>query len=239
MYFRNIRIDSFRIYVIEEIPETWVRDLIQRIVSSNAQQIDVIPLPPNFSEEKAMVKVYRVRKPKKILSRLKKSRAIREGEGYRHFNELGIKTIKLILYGEERKWGLFQKGVVVTIYKPVDTIAEAYRKRKDFELLLHAAEKLAIIHQTGVAHGDPRTRNFLATSPCPLPFDLPSWSKLRAKSQMQDLVRFLGSAAVLLEDATKSHRLLEVYKRLVPNLPGKGESILHAAEEYCIQKGQA
>ena len=238
MHYRNIRVGSFKITAVEEIPETWVRDLINRIVSSNIQKINVIRLPPNFSEEKAIAKIYQVRKRKKILSRLKKSRAIREGEGYRHFNALGIKTLELIVYGEERKCGLFQKGLVVTIYKPVDTLSEAYRKGKDFELLLNAAEMLALIHKTGVAHGDPRTRNFLATTPIPLPFDLPSWSKLKTKSHMQDLVRFLGSAAVLLEDPKKSQKLLHAYRRLVPNLPAKEESILHAAEQFGIKKGE-
>ena len=237
--YRNIQVDSFRICAVEEISEAWVRSLIKQQVFSQEEKTNIIQLPQNFSAKKAFVKIYKVRKKRKVFLRLKKSRAIREGEGYRYFNKLGIITIKLLMYGEERKCGLFHKGVLVTVYKHADTIADAYLNKKDFQLLLDTVKVLALIHKSGVAHGDPRTRNFLATAQGPLPFDLPSWSKLTTSSQMKDLVRFLGSSAVLLGKAKKSYKLLETYRSLIPDLPATEKVILYAAEKYCIEKGEA
>ena len=234
--YKNFISDSFNIYGAEQYPECCFRKLIERLSSPDLKRINMMQLPHCFDEKKLLVKIYRVRKRCKIFSRLKKSRAICEGEGYRFFNELGIKTAQLVMYGEQRKWRLFQTGVVVTVYEEVDTITEAYLKTKDFSLLMKTSEVLGMIHNAGVTHGDPRTRNFLATSSGPLPFDLPSWSKLLDESQKQDLVRFLGSANILLKNTQRCSELLDVYNRVLSRLPCTKQDLLHAAEEYSNKK---
>ncbi len=184
--------------------------------------------PPGWTGETA-VKVYTPRPKHGLVRLLRAGRAASEGAGYMAFVERGLPVPALVLWGESRKRGFFEFGIVVTQWVNAPSIAEAYALSPQDELLFSTAEELARIHKADLAHGDPYTRNFLATSPRPMPLDLTSWSPLRRASQLKDLTRFAGSVIKLTSDPKLVETVLLHYERIGLPLPVSMSELLSRA----------
>jgi tRNA A-37 threonylcarbamoyl transferase component Bud32 len=102
------------------------------------------------------------------------------------------------------------RGVVITRLIDGPTVAEDYLARRNARTVDRAAESLARIHRAGLAHGDPRLRNFLVSGETILAFDLCSWGRLSERRRREDLVKFLGSTMTITEHAA-AERWLETY----------------------------
>ena len=177
------------------------------------------PLPTSLGEGEAVVKLYRSRRGHNLVRRLRTGRARLEGEGYRAFEAAGIRTPRMLFYFEERRLGLHRLGVVATVRLPVLTVTRTWRASGDEGLFLEIAGELALVHAAGLAHGDPITRNFLATRPRPTIFDLATWGKLTPARQEEDIVRHLGSVTFLLREPRMVPSLLERYSETHPLPP--------------------
>jgi hypothetical protein len=230
--YRELRWGPLRVTAATDLPEPWVREVVERATGRGKKSLAVEP----HETGEALVKVYRRRPRHGRWRRLRKSRAVREGEGYREFERRGIPSPRLLLYGERRRWGLWDFGVVATERVEVGTIDMVWPAGRDDGLLAAAAEVLAGIHGAGLAHGDPRLRNFLAARPRPLPFDLASWAPLTRSGHRRDLVRFLGSASLLTGDAGRVEELLARYAEDGPALPDSRGELLAAAADYAREK---
>lgn len=238
-----------RIHVAPGVDAEWARWVWESRVRAGSERIllvDVRTGSPGeaaaragarVSEGTAVVKVYRPRRKHGLLRRLRASRAAREGRGYEAFATAGIPAVRLLFWGEERRWALFAVGAVATLRVDAEPVSVAYGRAPDDGLLERTAAALGAIHRAGLAHGDPRTRNFLATTPVPLAIDLPSWSPLGRRSQTQDLVRFLGSAAILTGGIERAKKLLEPYGADGPPLPISFERLLEMADRYRTEEG--
>jgi len=226
--YSKLRVGHAQLYLAEGVSPDWTRNLVTSVIEQRPMEI-MRYMPPTGWTGETMVKVYTRRPKHGILRLLGAGRAAREGAGYMAFLERGISVPKLVLWGESRRWGLFEFGIVVTLWVDAPSIAEAYALSHQDELLFATAEELARIHQAGLAHGDPYTRNFLATLPRPMPLDLTSWSRLRKASQLKDLTRFAGSIIKLTNDPKQAEALLFHYERFGPPLPVSMNDLLHGA----------
>lgn len=239
MTFCTFRTNYFRGKMLEGIPDDWIASIIRDPLEPEfGRRICYRQLPDAYGAGQTVVKVYLPKKKRRLLIRLKMGRAWREGHGYLEFQARGIQTVNLLFFGEERRFGLLKRGIVITQRVEAETVAKAYELNPRYELLERTADALARIHLAGLAHGDPRTRNFLATEPQPLTFDLPSWSFLTASNQNRDLVRFFGSAAATLGSEREIQRLIVRYRSPGLNLPVSERKLMHAAATYSQEKGR-
>jgi hypothetical protein len=234
-----------RIHVAPEVDAEWAREVWDAHVRSGRERLVIVDLPGERRDGSsapaptgtAFVKVYRPRAKHGLLRRLRPGRAAREGRGYEAFARAGLPAVRLLFWGEERRWALLRVGAVATLQVAAEPVSVAYGSAPREDLLQRTAAALGAIHRAGLAHGDPRTRNFLATMPVPLAIDLPSWSTLSRRSQTQDLVRFLGSALVLSGGIEGADKLLEVYGTEGLPLPVPSEELLGLADRYRLKEG--
>ena len=235
--FTKFRSDFLRGHFLSKIDENWMKEAMA--AEKNAESdLWTHPLPPSLGQGEAFLKVYRRRAKHGLLRRLRPGRAAREGSGYRAFAGRNIETPQLLFDLEERRKGLFEKGYIATVRIDAPTVAEAYVQEKDDHWLEATVKSLLNIHQAGLAHGDPRTRNFLATHPVPMPFDLPSWNPLSRVSQAVDLERLLGSVLLLTEDIQQVEYLLKLYADQSPIPLVKQERLLERAVAYRERKSR-
>lgn len=194
-------------WVKPEISDAWLFSAVGTAPAGEGRRHARVELPEGG---RAFVKTYNPRSKHSLLRRLRASRAIAEGEGYRAFAAAGIDTPELIAWGEVRRRFMWMRGIVITRLIDGPTVAEDYAARSDADMIIQAAECLARVHQAGLAHGDPRLRNFLVSGETILPFDLCSWGRLDERRRVEDLVKFLGSARTLV-DQELADRLLTRY----------------------------
>ncbi|PCJ14662.1 MAG: hypothetical protein COB10_03410 [Planctomycetota bacterium] len=229
--------DGVRLQLATGFDAEWIPAMWKECVTGTTQRTSRWQLPDEYGTA-VFVKVYRRRPSHGLLRRLLPGRAQREGLGYIEFSNRGIDTIPLLAWGEERYWGLWERGVVVTKAVDAKTVEEEFSTSEDTELLFDTSEQLARIHGVGLSHGDPLVRNFLATRPVPTPFDLPSWSRLSRSSQRRDLIRFLGSIASLTGCLEMTADLLSRYSEQMAHLPQSEEDLLEEAQKYALEKKQ-
>jgi tRNA A-37 threonylcarbamoyl transferase component Bud32 len=192
-----------------------------------------------LGEIDAFVKVYNRRQKHGLIRRLRSARSMREAAGYLAFAQAGLAAPDLLLWSELRRFGLLERGVIVTAWVASPTVAEALVSGEDHSLLSVTAAALARIHRAGLAHGDPRTRNFLATPEGPMAFDLCSWGRLTEQSRTWDLTKFLGSSVVLVGDESIAAALLEAYERAAEWRAPEAEALVREAAAYAQREGVA
>lgn len=237
MSYKHHHFDGVRLRLAPGIGDDWIAAMWKECVTGTTKRISRWQLP----EENGItvyVKVYRRRPSHGLLKRLKPGRAQREGAGYIEFASREIEVLPLLAWGEERHWGLWERGVVVTKAVDARTVEAEFLSTDDTDLLFDTAQQLARIHAADISHGDPLARNFLATRPVPTPFDLPSWSRLTRASQHKDLIRFLGSMANLTGCLELTRDLLSRYTDLMDNLPANEKDLLNEAQKYALEKNQ-
>lgn len=207
--------------------------------------LPLLPTPPgrhylrrDIAGAPAFVKVYNRRAKHGVLRRLRPGRSVNEARGYLAFARAGLETPRVLFWGEERALGLWRRGVICTEFIDSPTVAESFARDRDESLLLAAADALGRIHRAGLAHGDPRTRNFLATSAGALPFDLCSWGPLTRRAREWDLVQFLGSAAALGADESLVRRMLGACARESGRAGDDAVAILSRAGDYARREGE-
>lgn len=237
MSYRDHHFDGVRLRLAPEFGTDWIPAMWEECVTGTTKRISRWRFPGENGIA-VFVKVYRRKPSKGLLRRLKPGRAEREGAGYIEFSSREIEVPPLIAWGEERHWGLWELGVVVTKAVDARTVEQEFASSEDTDILFDTAKQLARIHLTGIAHGDPLARNFLATRPVPTPFDLPSWSRLTRASQRKDLIRFLGSMVILTGCPEMTRDLLSRYTNQMDNLPVTEEDLLNEAQKYALGKKQ-
>ncbi|MHC4470822.1 MAG: BUD32 family EKC/KEOPS complex subunit [Planctomycetota bacterium] len=237
--FREVDAGGIRLHVTEDLPADWAVGLWQDVRRQRTDEIQERPLPPVLAGRFAMVKLYPARNRHRILRRLRRGRAAREGRGYAEFAARGIPTPRLLLWGEKRRFGLHVMGIVATVRIYAPPVARAYRQTGEEEILAAAIEELAFIHRAGLVHGDALARNFLATRPRVTVFDLASWGRLRPASRIEDLSRFLGTAACLSGGTEICHRLLERYWSALGEMPVTIYELLPRVEAFVAARRES
>ncbi len=190
------------------------------------------PLPPELGRGDCVLKLYPKRSRHNTVRRLRKGRALHEGEGYRAFQAAGLPTPMLILYGEYRRLGLHQLGLIGTRKIEAPTVTEHWREHGDATVFDGAAAALARVHAAGLTHGDALARNFLATEDETTVFDLASWGRFDGPNQIEDLTRLLGSVVFLTGNTERLPGLLEIYADRGPELTANTTTLVGRAEVH-------
>lgn len=233
--FSELHVGRVRLYLAEGVSPDWAREILTTIVPQRPAEV-VRHGPPPGSPGETAVKIY-VRRPKHNLLRLlRASRAELEARGYRAFAARGLAVPELLLWGESRRRGLFEFGLVVTRWIDAPSVADTFLRTRDPALLFATAAELGVIHQAGLAHGDPYARNFLATKPRPTPLDVASWSKLRKASHVKDLVRFACSIIKMTADFKLAEATLLHYAESGRPLPLPVAELIRRAVAYAKVK---
>ncbi len=202
--YQRLALAGYSVRAHTSIPQTWLLEVLNQTPTTADRHYQQAPLPNTTGA--AFVKTYNRRPRHTLRRRLKSGRSIHEARGYIAFANKGIPTPTLLFWGERRVMGglLWESGVIGTGLIDAPTVADRYANTPSLELLERTAHALAHIHSVGLAHGDPRTRNFLAPetpaqAPAPeiIPFDLCSWGALTPRRRQDDLVKLLGSAVAL------------------------------------------
>jgi tRNA A-37 threonylcarbamoyl transferase component Bud32 len=199
-------------------PGDFVAAIWRRVDESTDGKRFVLPLPAP-AEGKAHVKIVRARAGHSWWRRLGTSRVAHEWRGFREFAARGVRVPELVAFGEERRLRLHRVSFLATRYVDALNLNRAHAAAPDRTRVVRAAEELAAIHAVGLCHGDPRMRNFLDTAPRPMTFDLASWSEHAPAAQRRDLVRFLGSAWLLMRDEALLDEVVTVWEAKLAKLP--------------------
>lgn len=232
--FRRFSSGRVRFHALQGCDEAWMLELWRRIDVEARARVSCVA--PSDGGDEVFVKVYRRRPEHRLLRRLGRGRAASEAAGFQAFARANLPVVPLLAWAEERRFGLLEKGMVVTAKVAVRTVAEVYAETQGREWLEAVIDELVTIHRAGLAHGDPRTRNFLATRPRVTAFDLPSWSRKARGAQVRDLVRCLGSVTKLVGEAGASHDLLSRYEESFGSLPAPVGELRTRILEYSCSK---
>lgn len=209
----------------------WVESIWKKIDEGGDAKRFVLPLPAP-AEGKAHVKVVRAREGHSWWRRLATSRTEREWRGFREFAARGVRVPELAAFGEERALRLHRQSFLATRYVDALNLNRAHAAAPDRGRVVRAAEELAAIHAAGLCHGDPRMRNFLDVAPRPMAFDLASWRPFSPPAQGRDLVRFLGSAWLLMRDESLLEEVMAVWEARLPSLPVTRAQLRHEARRW-------
>jgi len=218
--------------VVRDVPAAWAIGLVSEIDGGGEARILRKRLPKEAGEGWAIVKLYGRRRGHSLWRRFRRGRAVAEGRGYVEVAARGVPTPPILLWGERRRFGLHETGLVATGFVDAYPVARTYRRTRNEDLLSAAVAELAFLHRAGLCHGDPRARNFLATRPRPTMFDLPSWSELTVAGQVEDLTRLLGSVVTLDGGPRLLDPLLEVYRSRMGELPAPAPDLRRRSEAF-------
>lgn len=235
-----MRVGRARLNVADGVPAAWVEKLVKEVAAKKVsgrilKEMVRYPAPPGWSGE-TVLKVYGRRPKHNLVRLLSVSRVTLEGAGYMAFMERGLSVPKLVLWGEARRFRLFEFGILMTVRIDAPSVAEAYAATRESELLFAMAEELGVIHKAGLAHGDPFARNFLATRPRPTPLDFASWRPLEKATQAKDLTRFACSMLKLTDNVEQTAELLRHYERSGVTLPVSTDDLIERAIAYSKKK---
>lgn len=226
-----MRIGNMRLHAAEGIDFDWLCELVRQAAQDSSRSVRRVLAPPGWPGE-VMIKRYRLRPNHGIIRRLKPGRSALEVRGYRAFRQRGLVIPDLLVWGESRRFLLFEFGIIVTQYVDAPSVAQVYAQSGDDALLADTARELSRIHCAGLAHGDAFVRNFLATRPRPMPLDIASWSPFCRASQLKDLTRFGASVFKLTNDPEQVKAMLLHYAQNGPALPASMDSLVARACAY-------
>lgn len=259
--FRRVMVGSAKLEVASHLNDAWVQELwnwvkferldsegesiarkaestTSRVYLRRAGRINVeCDGPPGI--DRVFVKIYLRRKGHSLIRRLRPNRARREGAGLRAFAAANLPTPRLLLYGDQRTRGLFDKGVVVTARVEMESIASHYRATGDKEAIAQALRMLAKTHHAGLAHGDACVSNFVLVDSKLMMIDVPSWSRLSNASRLADLRKFLGTTLYLTSDERIVDRMMDVYNEAHGRLPRARAELMDQARTLAVTRGRA
>ena len=141
--YKHHHLDGVHLRIAPGFGDEWIPAMWEECVTGTAQHITRWKLPGEDGIA-VFVKAYRRRPSHGLLRRMQPGRAQREGMGYVEFSSKGIEVIPLIAWGEERHWGLWEVGIVVTKALDARTVEEEFASGEDTDLLERG---LARIHE--------------------------------------------------------------------------------------------
>lgn len=169
--------------------------------------------------------------------RLKPSRAIAEGRGYRAFAAAALPVARMFAFGEQSRLRPRAGAVVITEKIRGRNAEQTWLKAPDVAIALRVARIVARIHAAGLVHGDAVMRNFVLVPVAEYVVDLPGWRRFSADLAERDVALFVGSAMKIGADGAAVVRMLDEYAA-----PARGagsrlsdgwrERVLRAADEY-------
>lgn len=178
------------------------------------------------------------RRPDQALGkRLRPSRAISEGRGYRRFAAAGLPVVRLFAFGEQSRLRPRAGAIVVTEKVRGRDAARTWKRSPSAELAERAARTLAAVHAAGFVHGDAVMRNFVLVTGREYLLDLPGWCRWTAEGAERDLSLLAGSLLRLGADDAQRQALFAAYESAPGGAaarlaPGWRERALAAAEAY-------
>jgi tRNA A-37 threonylcarbamoyl transferase component Bud32 len=205
------------------------REVVERVLATGGDRVSfLMPRPDavNAAGRPALLFVKaEFRRPDQPLSkRLKPSRAMAEGRGYRAFQAAGLPVAQLLAFGEQSRLRPRGGGIVVTEKIRGRDAARAWKRSRSDEICARVARCLAAIHAAGLVHGDAVMRNFIVAAGAEYAIDLPSLAAWSRDGAEHDLALLAGSAIRLGADDAQTMRCLAEYE----SAPGRpAERLTH------------
>ena len=228
----RIRRDHFTLWLEPGLETDWIEHVLASLPPGPKRGYVNVPLPASLSPGEAMVKVYNRRPKHTVLRRLRRGKSVREARGMRVFAGAGLPVVRLLGWGEERTFGLWQRGVIITERVHAVTLADAYADAPEPEVFDGGIEQLARIHRAGLSHGDARAGNFMIAGDDVVIIDVEAWSRINPGSRSRDLVRYLGSVIAATGDPGAAESLLDRYEQLAGGSTDSREALLARAAAY-------
>jgi len=218
------------------------RAVIERVLATGGDRVALTMDRPGAGDPsggptRIFVKAEFRRPHQPLGKRLKPSRAVAEGRGYRAFAAADVPTPRLFAFGEQSRLRPRAGGIVVTERVRGRNAANLWIAAPDPDLGARIARMLARIHAADLVHGDAAMRNFVLVDGREYAVDLPGWSDWTRDGAEHDLARFLGSASKFGATASLLAGWMDEYAaapvgpaaRLADGWRGR---VTRAAEEY-------
>lgn len=210
---------GFRLRLENGFAPDEAREVVDRVLATEGDRVSFAMRRPGAAPDpqrrgrppRVYVKAEFRRPDEPLSKRLRPSRALREGRGYRAFAAAGLPVPNLLLFGEQSRLRLRGGGIVVTEKIRGRDAATTWKRAPSPDVLRRTAALLAAIHRAGFVHGDPVLRNFVLTPGGDHVIDLPSWRPFSSDGGVADLALLAGSAMKLGANSAHVAALVAAY----------------------------
>ena len=218
------------------------REVVDRVLATGGDRVGFVmdrpgEATPGGRRSRIFVKAEFRRPDQALGKRLRPSRAIAEGRGYRRFAGAGLPVVRLFAFGEQSRLRPRAGAIVVTEKVRGRDAARTWKRAPSTGLAERAARTLAAVHSAGFVHGDAVMRNFVLVAAGEYLLDLPGWMRWSPEGAERDVALLAGSVQRLGASAAQMAALLAAYETAAgaPSArltAGWRERVLAAADGY-------
>lgn len=159
--------------------------------------------------------------------------AVKEGRAYLKFQQSGLAVPGIVAFGEEWKWGIRHRGVIVIEAIDAPCLQQLLHNTPDTIWIPRIFETMARIHNAGMTHGDAHLVNFLCSGKRIVSIDVVNSKPLSNKGRLTDITNVLISIFLEIEDTRAVKSGVNHYEEKtgyrVENIKGLMESALRTA----------
>ncbi len=227
------------------------RAVIERVLATSGDRVHFLMDRPaggldEINQDGGLARVFvkaEFRRPHQPLAkRLRRSRSLIEGRGYRFFHAAGLPVPRVLMFGEQSRLRPRSGSVIATEMVRHRNARFTYGEASDDAvrgaLAARLADTLAWVHSAGFVHGDAVLRNFVATPDTVWIVDVPRWGRVSADGIVKDIGHMVGSTQKLdRDDVVPGGIMLDAYaaaagRREVALPGGWREAALECARGY-------
>ncbi|MCP4119807.1 MAG: hypothetical protein GY737_31290 [Desulfobacteraceae bacterium] len=240
--YREMKMEGFKLTVAKDLDTGWLGKLISNleilppVPYATKRHRGFVALPPGGGLSRAFVKTYahtdeqhRAFRRKHPLRRLFPRYAVKEGLAYLNFQRAGLAVPGLLAFGEEWKWGIRNRGIIVIEAVQAPSLQELLHKTRDTAWIDRIFETMARIHGAGVTHGDAHLVNFLGRDQEVLSIDIESSKPLSPKRQRTELVNVLVSIFREINDEEPVRAGIKLYETQTGQLLSQKDELIEIA----------
>ncbi len=237
------KINRFTMTIREDLDQKWLRTVIENIgslppVSYAPNRFRGFISPPeNYDFKSLFVKTYSHTdcqhtsfKRRHFLHRLRPRYANSEGNAYINYQKKGLSTPALIGFGEEWRYGIRNRGVIIIEAINAPSVQDMLRT-PDYKYWINTAfETITQIHKAGITHGDANLVNFIADNNRVLAIDIENSRQITQKKQLSDLVNIIKSYFLEYEERKIICENLTKYENAGLTLPIQSGQLIEKAK---------
>ncbi len=212
------RVGAFRLRIDPDMDRNWLEGVIahpdQVPVARHlpSRRSGFLPYPAGVPCDRVFVKWYAATDTghgsaakRLAIHRLRPRYAAREGTAGAVYAGLGIPVARVLAWGEEWKWGIRHRGILVQEALDCENVQVVLARTREPVWIQRAFHLITRLHRAGYTHGDANLVNFLAADDGRIiPIDLENVRKITRKKRSSDLVNVMKSAYIALETAAES-----------------------------------
>lgn len=246
--YKKIKIDNFKFRINQEFTPQWLEKLIAslqllpKVPYATNRSRAYVELSENNSVPRAFVKTYahtdcqsRGFRRTNPLRRLLPRYAFKEGTAYIKFQRLGLRVPKLLAFGEEWKFGVRHRGVLIVEALEGPSLQTLLHETRDHEGIDRIFETITEIHLAGRTHGDAHLVNFIKSNDKIYAIDIDKSKTISEKGRVTDLINIMAGIFLEVDDRSRVKEGLIRYESAGLTLSLRKEELISMARKKSLE----